>query len=293
MLEDIQTNLDNPRQLEMLYRTNRTSFKSAFNDLYPQVANLPLAEGWYQRLNYTYQDSFWGTPGERVFVVTASLLAAFLAKLPKLLMLNEEVFYARNCSFIVFPILIAYFTWKNKISRRTVTLLGGIVLLACLFINFLPHDSASNTLILSCIHMPLWLWSLLGFTFGGGKLKKGINWLSFLRYNGELAVMIALLAISGGLLTALTLNLFSLIGWQIEKPYFDYVVVSGLAAVPIVATFLTQTQPALVNKVSPVIANLFSPVALVMLVVYLVATLISGKNPYQDREFLLCFITRF
>lgn len=289
MREQILLNLDNPRQLEKLYRNNQPTFKTAFNTLYPQVRDNPLAEGWYQRLNYSPEDLFWGTPEERVFVVAGSLLAALLAKLPELLSLNEELFYPRNIGFIVFPLLIAYFGWKNKIPRRTAAWLAGLTLLAIGFINSLPQGSPTDTLILSCIHLPLWLWSLLGFTFGGGRLKSGVNWLGFLRYNGELAVMTALLLLAGGLTTGLTLGLFELIGWHIQKFYFNYVVICGLAAVPIVGTFLTQAQPALVNKVAPVIANLFSPVALVMLVVYLAATVFSGKDPYHDREFLLLF----
>ncbi len=101
--------------------------------------------------------------------------------------------------------------------------------------------------------------------------------------------MTALLLLAGGQTTGLTIGLFELIGSHIEKFYFSYVVTCGLAAVPIVGTFLTQTQPAIVNKVSPLIANLFSPVVLVMLVVYLIATVFSGKDPYHDREFLLLF----
>jgi hypothetical protein len=289
MRDEILSNLDNPRQLETLYRTNKPTFKAAFDTLYPQLRDKPLAEGWYQRLNYAQEDQLWGTPGERVFVIAASLVAALLAQLPKLLSLDQEYFYSRNIGFIVLPGLIAYFAWKNKITWKTGIWLAGVVLFALVFINFLPKNPASNTLILSCIHLPLWLWSLLGFTFGGARLKDGVNWLGFLRYNGELAVMTALLLIAGGLTTGLTLGLFQLIGWQIETFYFNYVVICGLAAVPIVGTFLTQAQPALVNKVAPVIANLFSPVALVMLVVYLVAMVFSGKDPYHDREFLLIF----
>jgi hypothetical protein len=101
--------------------------------------------------------------------------------------------------------------------------------------------------------------------------------------------MTALLLISCGLVSAMTINLFGMIGLQIERHYFEYVVISGLAALPIVSTFLTQVQPAIVNKVSPVIANLFSPVAFVMLVAYLAAIVFSGKDPYHDREFLLLF----
>ena len=289
MRDEILLNLDNPRQLEKLYRTNQPTFRTAFNALYPQLRDNLLAEGWYQRLNYNAEGSFWGTLNDRLFVVGASLLAVLLAQLPKLLSLQEEFFYTRNVGFIVFPILIAYFAWKNKIPRQTGLWLVGFILIAIVYINALPRGRLADTLVLACIHLPLLLWSLLGFAFGGGRLKSGVNWLGFLRYNGELAVILALLLITGGLTTGLTINLFGLIGWRIETFYFNYIVISGLAAVSIVGTFLTQVQPALVNKVSPVIANLFSPVALVMLVIYLVATIFSGKDPYHDREFLLLF----
>lgn len=285
MREEILLNIDNPGQLEKLYRTNKPSFKTAFNDLYGQLREKPLAEGWYERLNYNADDMLWGTPGERAFVVGASLFAAFLAKLPEMLSIDPEYFFTRNIGFIVFPILIAYFGWKNKISLATAAWLFASALFSIIFINALPREAQpSDTLNLTCIHLPLLLWSGLGFVFG----KKG-GWLGFLRYNGDLIVMGALLLIAGGLTTALTINLFKLIGWEIEEFYFNYIVICGLAAVPIVATFLTQTQPTLVSRVSPVIAKLFSPVALVMLVVYLGATVFSGKDPYNDREFLLIF----
>lgn len=102
-------------------------------------------------------------------------------------------------------------------------------------------------------------------------------------------MMTTLNLIAGGIMTGITIGLFSLIGFNIEKFYFQYVAIFGLAAVPIVGTYLTQTNPQLVGKVSPVIAKLFSPLVLVMLVVYLIAIVYSGKDPYNDREFLLIF----
>ena len=290
MQEQILLNLDNPRQLETLYRANKPTFTVAFNALYPQLASNPLAEGWHHRLNYDPEDLFWGAPGDRLFVVVASLLAALLAKLPYLLSLNEETFYSRNVGFIVFPLLTAYFAWKDKISPRTTALLVGVILLTLVYINALPQGR-SDTLLLSCIHVPLWLWSILGFAFGGGRLNNWENRLGFLRYNGDLAVMTALLVLAGGLTTGLTIGLFELIGWHIKNFYFSYVVVCGLAAVPIVGTFLTQTQPAIVNKVSPLIANLFSPVVLLVLVVYLVATVFRGRTPTTTASFS-CFSMR-
>ena len=289
MREEILLNQDNASQLEKLYRGNKPGFRAAFNALYPELPRNPLAEGWYQRLNFSQEEASWGTPAERAFVVAASLFAALLAKLPELFSLTEDFYYPRNIGFIVAPALMAFFAWKNNISWKTRAIATGLLVLSAVFINWLPQNEKSDTLVLSCMHLPLWLWSLLGATYNGGKWRNGANWLGFLRYTGELVVMSALLVISGGLTTAITIGLFKLIGWDIEKFYFQYIVICGLAAVPILATFITRSQPTLVGKVAPVIAKLFSPVALVMLVVYLAATLIAGKSPYHDREFLVLF----
>jgi hypothetical protein len=101
--------------------------------------------------------------------------------------------------------------------------------------------------------------------------------------------MTTLILIAGGIMTGLTIGLFSLIGFQIEKFYFEYIGIIGLAAAPIVGTYLTQTNPQLVNKVSPVIARIFSPLVLATLMIYLIAIMYSGKDPYNDREFLIIF----
>jgi hypothetical protein len=106
---------------------------------------------------------------------------------------------------------------------------------------------------------------------------------------GDLLVMTALIVIAGGITTAITIGLFSVIGYNIEEFYFENIVLFGLPSAPILGTYLTQNNPHLVGKVSPVIAKIFSPIVLVMLSIYLVAMVFSAKNPYNDREFLLIF----
>lgn len=101
--------------------------------------------------------------------------------------------------------------------------------------------------------------------------------------------MTTILLIAGGLMTGITLGLFSLIDLQIEEFYFKYIAIWGLAASPILGTYLVQTNPHLVNKVSPVIARVFTPLLLIMLIIYLFAVIFTGKDPYNDREFLLIF----
>ena len=289
MRDEILSNLGNPAQLERLYRTDKQNFKRAFKALYPDFKDNTLVGFWNERLNFATEDISWGARKDLVFVIIASIIAGVIAKLPAFFSIDEDFFYPRNVGFIVFPMLTAYFAWKNKLATSKIALIVGITLAGLVFINSLPNTTNSDTLILSCIHLVLFLWSILGFAFVGDIRNNYDKRLSFLKYNGDLLVMTALIVIAGGILSGITIGLFSLIGYNIEEFYFKNIVIFGLPAAPILGTYLTQTNPQLVGKVSPVIAKIFSPLVLVMLVIYLVAMIYSGKDPYNDRDFLLIF----
>lgn len=289
MRELIQSNIDNPGQLEKLYRLNKADFKHEFSELYPQLKDNALADFWHERLNYESEAISWGSKNDLLFVVLASILAGFLAKLPEIFSISEDFYYPRNIGFILFPLLTAYFIWKNKIALGKIALFSAIAMVCLIYINVLPDNNKSDTLILACIHLPFLLWFLFGLAYSGNELDKTSKRLDFLRFNGDLVVMSALLVAAGGLMSGITIGLFELIGFKIGEFYGRYVVPFGLATVPIIATYLTQSNPQLVNKVSPIIAKLFSPLVLVMLVIYLAAIIYSGKDPYNDREFLLLF----
>ena len=285
----ILNNIDNPKQLEKLYRDNKSTFKKEFNLIYEDIKDSKIAAFWNERLNYETTEISWGTSNELSFVIFASLLAGLIAKLPVLIGIKGDLFYPRNIGFIVFPLLTVYFAWKNKATKRKILITSIATLIAIIFINLIPNMGNSDTLALACIHLPLFLWALLGFTFIGENLFSPQKRLDFLRYNGDLVVMTTLILIAGMLLTAITIGLFSIIGFNIAEFYFEYVVIWGLAASPILGTYVTQTNPQLVNKVSPLIAKIFSPLVLVTLIFYLTAIVFSGKDPYNDREFLLTF----
>jgi hypothetical protein len=289
MKDEILSNLGNPGKLESLYRTDKQTFKRAFKTLYPEIQDNTLVAFWKERLNFAGEEVSWGTSKDLVFVIIASLLAGLIAKMPVILSISEDFFYPRNIGFIIFPMLSVYFAWKNKLSAGKIAFIVFSTLAALFFINSLPNVKKSDTLILSCIHLLLFLWAIAGFAFVGEKSNDVEKRLGYLRYNGDLIVMTTLILIAGAIMTGITIGLFQLIGFKIEQLYFDYFGIFGLAAAPIVGTYLTQTNPQLVGKVSPVIAKIFSPLVLVMLVVYLVAILYSGKDPYNDREFLLIF----
>ena len=289
MKEEIVNYLNNPRQLEKMYRTNKGLFKREFSTIYPELKGNTIADTWNERLNYETDEISWGSGRELLLVIIAALVAGLIAKLPEFIRLDEEFFYSRNIGFIIFPVLSAYFAWKNKLSTSKILIIAGLTLAGLIFINSLPDNRNSDTLILSCIHLLLFLWAVLGFAFVGEFRNDAEKRLNYLKYNGDLVVMTTLILIAGAILSGITIGLFSLIGINIEEFYFENIVIFCLPAAPILGTYLTQTNPQLVGKVSPVIAKIFSPLVLVMLVIYLVAMIYSGKDLYSDREFLMIF----
>lgn len=289
MLSEIKSNLEAPHELEKLYRSNKTQFTREFSMLYAESNSMPIMQFWHARLNFEKpEESLFANKSELYFICGAILLAGTIAKFPQIFSIDPEFFFSRNLSFIIFPILACYFAYRNSLSATKIGVLATLTFAACLFINLLPINTKSDTLILSCMHMMLFMWSVVGLAYVGGFKNIGGR-LNYLKFNGDLVVISALLTIAGGILTAITLGLFSLIGADITRFYFNYVIYFGLAAIPLLGAYLTQTNTQLVDKVSPVIAKIFSPIVLVMLVCYLIAIVYSGKDPYTDREFLMMF----
>lgn len=288
MKEEILTHINEPRQLEKLYRSNKAAFKRDLTQVYLTHKEHPVIESWHERLYYENDEISWGSRNEIIFVIVASIIGGLIAKIPLFFNIDENFFFPRNIGFIVFPALSAYFAWKQGLAPKKIAALVISFLVALVYINSLPNNTESNTLVLSCIHLVLFQWAILGFSFVGD-IQGDQRRLAYLRYNGDLIVMTTLILIAGAIMSGLTIGLFSLIGFHIEEFYGQNVVVFGAAGAPIIGTYLTQTNPQLVGKVSPVIARIFSPLVLVMLVIYLAAIIYSGKDPYNDREFLLVF----
>lgn len=290
MKKEILSHLDQAEELEKLYRKNKSEFKKAFLDIYPSIQNQsPVSDFWKARLQTPSDSIQWGEKSEWIFLIVASLAAGIYAKLPAIFPINEDFFYPKNLGLMVFPFVSVYFAWKNKLSQKSTIILTLSFLASLLYINLLPDNESSDTLVLACIHLPILLWGLMGYSFGGKNWKSSESRLGFLRFNGDAIIMGGLLVLSGGILSAITIGLFSLIGLRIEEFYMEYIAVFGLASIPLIATHLTQTNPQLVNKVPPIIARIFSPLVLVMLLIYLGAIVYAGKDPYNDREFLLLF----
>lgn len=289
MQVEIQNNLDNPGQLEKLYRANKSLFKKSLDQIYAEQSGHPVVQCWHERLHYESRDISWGSPKELGLVLILAFFAGLIAKIPDLTGLDADYFYPRNLGFIFMPLLIIYFAWRQSLDFKKWLIIFALALGSVLYINILPGSDSSDTFVLACMHLPLFMWALLGFSYCGDSYRRFPKRIAFLRFNGDLVVMTTLIVIAGVLLSVVTIGLFELINLSVADLYFRYFGIWGLAATPIIGAFLVQVNPQLVKQVSPVIARVFTPLVLVMLVVYLLAIVYTGKDPYNDRDFLLIF----
>lgn len=289
MKNHIKEHIHEAATLEQLYRSNPSAFTQAFHEVYPEIQSNLTAQIWHERLRDRSEEITWGLAKDWIFVGVVALCIAFFMQLPDLLSISHDFYFPRNMAFIVMPGLAAFFAFKQRLTWKDLGVPFVLMVISVLFINYLPQNTASDTLILSCIHLPILIWMLVGYVYCGAQLSQIDKRIDFLRFHGDLLVMCAVIMLAGGLFTALTINLFNLIGIKIEDFYFRYLVLSALPAVPLLATLLVQQNPTLVSKISPVIARIFTPLVTLMLLIFLVAFIYTGKDPYNDREFLLIF----
>jgi hypothetical protein len=289
MKNRITENLSNPGKLEQLYRSNPASFTEAFNSIYPEIQSDLSAQIWHERLRDFSEEITWGLAKDWLFVAFIALLAAFFMQVPSIFSVVKDIYFARNTAFIFMSGIAVYFAWKQGLHVRQLIFPALIFFASLLYVNVLPVNSVSDTLFLVFIHLPILIWLIVGHVFSGADISMSEKRIDFLRFHGDLLVMGAVIMLAGGLFSALTIGLFTLIDLHIEHFYSQYIVVSALPAVPLLATLLVQQNPTLVSKISPVIARIFTPLVTLMLIVFLLAFIYSGKDPFNDREFLLIF----
>ncbi len=294
MKEKIHECIDHPDRLEQLYQSDKKGFTIAFLDLYPEIARHDVAGFWKVRLDYANQKTAKVQAGkvDIIRLVMACVFTGLLIKIPQLFGFDPEAsfFYEKNAALVVFFGLSFYAFLSRKVFETwqavSVLLLFG---LTAVYINVLPAHSGSDSIELVYIHLPLMLWCLYGLVFIDFRLKDRSLRMDFIKHNGDLVVLGAVILIAGGLLAGITLGLFYAIDLRIEQFYFDYVIIWGLVSVPIVATFILRTYPNVASKIAPIIARIFTPLVLVTLVVYLISIAVTGKDPYNDRDFLIVF----
>lgn len=290
----IKENIENPEELEKIYRSDINNFERAFHRIYPEISSFSLSHFWKVRLEYEIpqNDKIKVRPADILFLIVTCVITGFLIKIPQLfgIELKHYLFYEKNAGLIVFFGLSAFaFLTKEFLRPGHLMMSVGIFLISTLYINLLPSDRESNSINLAYIHLPLMIWCLYGLICIDFDLSDKSKRIDYLKYNGDLAILGGLILISGMVLTGVTIGLYSAIGLKIERFYMENIAVVGLVSAPVIATYIIRNYPFVTNKIAPVIASIFSPLVLLTLIIYLISIPFAGKDPYSDRNFLLIF----
>ena len=282
----ILEHLDQPEVLESRYRSDPEQFKSDFEQAIAQENDSETLRVWHARLNYLPPAIV-----QKISIaalVTLCLTAGFFTKIPTLFSLDSGWYSPRFVPLITIVAVTAYFliTATSK-NMRSLVALGIAGCIAYLFV--LPDEDKSDSIIMALIHLPLFAMSLLAASFMSDKWNRVEARLDFIRYIGEMLIYTTLILLGGMVLTAITLGLFNLIDLDIDRWYMEYVVVLGLVSAPVVATYLFDVLQGRQSRFAPMLANVFSPLFLITILAYLVATFSQGKSPFTDRDFLILF----
>lgn len=196
---------------------------------------------------------------ETLVVLGLAVAAALAIKAPALFGLrispDEELplFYFRNASLFVLPLLTVYFVWK-----RGAGVLSG-------------------------------LWLAVGFAYVRGRWFGGDGRMNFVRFSGELAIYYALIALGGGVFTFFTTMMFKAIGMNAGWFVGGWLIPCGAVGAVIIGSWLVEAKQSVIENMAPVLTRLFTPLFTVLLLVFLVTMAWTGSPINVEREVLIGF----
>ncbi len=278
--------------LERLYRSDPAKFAGHLEKALQLNPEAPILKFWQARFEYTKPVKAISTAvtGRQIwYPVLLCLLAILLVRTPTLFEVNELWFYPRFAPLIVFAALIFYFSHQTSHRKSVTVFIIAGVMTTGLAMALLPDDYQSSSVVMAIIHAPLVMWSLLGLAFTSNTWRSAKPRLDYLRYNGEVFIFTTMILLGGIVLTGLTIALFGLIQLDIAQWYLRNVVLAGLVSAPILATFLYNEILGRNSRFASTIANIFTPLFLITVVIYLLTMAIQQKSPFSDRDFLILF----
>lgn len=283
-------NMANSHELERMYRKDPKAFKRSFSHAWEQNPDSQVLGVWYERLYFKEATKTEKPPLLQRGFIFMGMLAILAGICTRIIFhfVEQEAIAPINLAFGIIPFIAAYFVYNNTPRKSIIYFLAALFLISGFYLNLLPLNY-KDSIILVYLHFPVFLWVLVGLAFTGNEYSKGSTRLAYIKFNLEYCILYASMAVSGMVLAALTMQLFSFIGLDIEDFYFSNVVLFGASALAIVAAYLVSMNLKLAKNITPYIAKIFSPLVLITLLVYLITVIWVGKNPFLDRNFLIAF----
>ncbi|HMD19435.1 MAG TPA: permease prefix domain 1-containing protein [Alloacidobacterium sp.] len=251
---------------------------------------------WKQLVIAPETDAPANTGRNELFVVLGLAIAAAIAvKLPALFghLINPNaefpLFYARNASLFVFPLLTIYFMWKRGSDRVRGLWFAMTFAAAAVLANVFPFPSHSETEVLTVLHLPIALWLTVGFAYVGGRWFDNAGRMNFVRFSGELAIYYVLIALGGFVTTLFTFMMFRAIGMNPDSFVAGWLIPCGAAGAVLIGSWLVEAKQSVIENMAPVLTRLFTPLFTMLLLAFLATMAWTGSPINVKREVLIGF----
>jgi hypothetical protein len=236
------------------------------------------------------------TGRDELFIVLGLAVAAAIAvKVPALfghwINPNAEfpLFYARNASLFVFPLLTVYFLWKRGSDRVRSLWFAMAFAAGAVLANVFPFPRGSETEMLTALHLPIALWLIVGFAYAGGRWFDDGGRMNFVRFSGELAIYYVLIALGGFVATLFTFMMFRAIGMNPGWFVAGWLLPCGAAGAVLIGSWLVEAKQSVIENMAPVLTRLFTPLFTLLFLAFLATMAWTGNPINVKREVLIGF----
>ena len=232
---------------------------------------------------------------ELVVVLSLAAAAAVATKVPALfghaINTNEDfpLFYGRNASLFVFPLLTVYFMWKRRSDRVRGLWLALAFAAGAVLANVFPFPSRSDTEVLTVLHLPIALWLIVGFAYLGGRWFHDGGRMNFVRFSGELAIYYVLIALGGFVAILFTFTMFRAIDVKPDWFVGGWLIPCGAAGAVVIASWLVEAKQSVIENMAPVLTRVFTPLFTMLLLLFLATMVWTGSPINVKREVLISF----
>ena len=232
---------------------------------------------------------------EMLVVLGLAVAAALAVKVPALfghpINPDEELplFYARNASLFVFPLLTVYFLWKRGSDVVSGLWLALPFAAGAVLANIFPFSKGSDTERLTALHLPIALWLGVGFAYVRSRWFANGGRMNFVRFSGELAIYYVLIALGGFVLTLFTLMMFAAIDMKADWFIAGWLLPCGAAGAVIIGSWLVEAKKSVIENMAPVLTRLFTPLFTMLLLAFLATMAWTGSPINVKREVLIGF----
>lgn len=249
---------------------------------------------WKQLVLTGGADEARGSGGRRSLVIMCgfAVVAALAVKVPAAFgasLDDDAAFYARNLSLFALAPLAGYFAWHRGVGRAVIGSLAALFGLGAVAANAYPLSDDAPATLLTVIHLPIALWLAVGVAYVAGDWRSSSRRMDFIRFSGEWFIYYVLIALGGGVLTALTVGTFDAIGVDLEEFVGSWLLPCGATAAVVVAGWLVEAKQSVIENVAPVLSRVFTPLFVVALLAFVGGVVATRTWVGDDRDVLILF----